>query len=648
MAPIPAVSVIVPALDAERSLGACLESLIGQTLPWSEFEVIVVDNGSTDGTRAVAERYPVTVLDEALATSYSARNRGAAAAKAPVFAFLDADCRADRAWLENGLRALREPGGAAIVAGAVVADSSEKATLAEAYDRAKFLRQGESVAAKGAAATANLFVRREAFEAVGGFDATLVSGGDEDLCVRCAAAGHAIAAADSAIVRHEPRRTFREIARKCRRIGVGTGQRFRRGRFPLGRLLGMLAVFLPRRRFLAAGGAEGLPLSRRAALFFVDWAMKFPSAAGICRGLAAPRSPGVRGGALRFSLHGVTVEVASADSAFLAPLAATFRDHLAPRATPDILVRFGGEPPEWAKAAGTEASERLGYRLVRGANAVRWTDPLELPGLDLALSLGAERLSVFARHRDPHGRWGGLLRRWLGRTNPSVTRKNVTYFCVYFPLFWWLGRTRGFRLLHAAGVDAAGRGLLFSGLGGAGKSTLSVAALGLPGARLLSNNLVLHDGSVAAAVPEPIQLTAASAALAADGAKRLESLGGADFQSRGGYLVRSRDAAAEMPVDRAVILSFGEETGLHPLTPDDAARALRAGDDLSLETRHYRSFSAVMDLAFPDAPPIATEDPLADLLRRAACFRLVVRRGDPPRGIAEMLAAAAAAVPAAS
>jgi hypothetical protein len=441
------------------------------------------------------------------------------------------------------------------------------------------------------AATANLFVRRDAFESAGGFDAGLVSGGDEDFCLRSVARGERIVAAPGALVRHEPRRTFREIARKSRRIGFGTGQRFRRGRFPILRLAAMLAVFLPRARFLRRGTAEPpLGAGRRLSLFLVDWAMKFPSAAGILRGLIFRGAPGVRGGSLRFSLHGVTVEVASEDERFLSPLAATFRDHLAPRSVPDIVVRFGGAPPAWASPIGGEA---LGPRLARCAEGVRWTNPPELPGLDLALSLGSDRLSVFARHDDP-----------------LSARKGVIDFCVYFPIFWWLGRTRGFRLLSATGVAASGRGLLVSGLGGDGGTTLSAAARGFPGARLLSNHLVLHDHAAVAAVPDSVPSNAASDAL-------------------------------EMPVDRAVILSFGDANALLPLTPQDAARELRAADDSRVETRHFRSFSTVMDLAFPDAPPVATEDPLERLLRQAACYRLVVRRGDSPKEIAERVLSAA-------
>ncbi len=617
MAPIsPRVSIVVPVFDAEATLAGCLESVLGQSLPREEFEVLVVDNGSSDATRAVAERYPVRTLFEPIATSYAARNRGAEAARGDVLAFLDADCRAKPDWLEEGLRALAASG-AAIAAGEVRTEATASAPLAETYDRLKFLRQARSTSRKRAAATANLFVRRAAFDAAGGFDPGLVSGGDEDLCHRAVALGHGIVSAPRAVVRHAPRRTLAAIARKSFRVGVGTGQRARRG------------------RFLREAFARS-PEAPRAAclrLFLLDWALKPVTALGVARGLLRGFRSRFRATAIRFRLHGVTVDVRSEDAALLEPIASAFGGHLAPDASPDIEVLIGDREPERVSAAGRErgaGEERFGYRLRRFEGGVRWTNPLELPGLDIALALGPDRLKVGASHADPHGRLLGALRRIFLRTKPAVTRKNVLYFCVYFPLFWWLGRTRGMRLLHAAGAEACGLGLLVSGLGGSGKSTTSVAALSEPGSKLLSNNLVLHDAEAAYAVPEPVQLTPSSVALAGDGARRLRPSGGRDRQMRGSFLVRPADAVDAIRVDRVVVLSFGEEARTERMTPSEAVLRIRAGDDLSLETRHFRSFSAVMDLAFPDAPPLGTPDPLEALLSKAVSFRCVVKRDDSP------------------
>src|SRR5438874_11533006 len=100
------VTVVVPARNAEATLGRTLDAIASQCLdePW---ETIVVDDGSSDGTVAIAERAPggVTLLRADAAGPAAARNRGAEAARGEVLAFTDADCFPAPGWLGAGLRA---------------------------------------------------------------------------------------------------------------------------------------------------------------------------------------------------------------------------------------------------------------------------------------------------------------------------------------------------------------------------------------------------------------------------------------------------------------------------------------------------------------------------------------------------------------
>ncbi|HUC07767.1 MAG TPA: glycosyltransferase family A protein, partial [Solirubrobacterales bacterium] len=86
----PLVSVVIPAFDAERFLGESIESVLAQT--YAPLETIVVDDGSNDGTVAVASAYSeVTVIEQANAGPSAARNRGFAASSGDFIAFQDAD-----------------------------------------------------------------------------------------------------------------------------------------------------------------------------------------------------------------------------------------------------------------------------------------------------------------------------------------------------------------------------------------------------------------------------------------------------------------------------------------------------------------------------------------------------------------------------
>jgi glycosyltransferase involved in cell wall biosynthesis len=87
----PLVGVVIPAHDAERYLGEALESVVDQE--HCRVDVVVVDDGSTDGTAAVAERFgpPVRVVRQANAGIGAARNRGVAEVRGELLLFLDAD-----------------------------------------------------------------------------------------------------------------------------------------------------------------------------------------------------------------------------------------------------------------------------------------------------------------------------------------------------------------------------------------------------------------------------------------------------------------------------------------------------------------------------------------------------------------------------
>ena len=94
------VSVIIPAYNSEATLPELLDSLLNQS--YQDFETIVVDDASMDGTSQVARSYPckVLTLSKNRGPAYC-RNIGADNAQGDILAFTDSDCRADEDWLKN-------------------------------------------------------------------------------------------------------------------------------------------------------------------------------------------------------------------------------------------------------------------------------------------------------------------------------------------------------------------------------------------------------------------------------------------------------------------------------------------------------------------------------------------------------------------
>lgn len=167
----PSVSVIVPARDAESTIGRCLGALARQTLK-QPYEVVVVDDGSKDGTRAAVRAFgsSVRLVEQRAMGPAAARNAGVRVTSGAILAFTDADCEPARGWLAAGVHAL---GRSALVQGAVLPDPR---VSPGPFDRTLRVTQET-----GLYELANVFLHRRWFERVGGLEAWLDQGDGKEL-----------------------------------------------------------------------------------------------------------------------------------------------------------------------------------------------------------------------------------------------------------------------------------------------------------------------------------------------------------------------------------------------------------------------------------------------------------------------------------
>lgn len=220
--PRPPVSIVIPAWNLARVTEACLEALLPTV--GSEDQVIVVDNGSTDETPAILERFSdrVEVVTHARNLGFAAGcNSGAERARNPVVLFLNNDTLPVGPWLAPLIAPFRDPVVGAtgpmsnFVSGSQLHTASSQRPVRGPED---VRRTALAAMVEGAGRTwptprlvgFALAVRTELFRQVGGFDTSFETGGyeDDDLCRRLQAAGYRLVVAAGSFVFHIGHATF--------------------------------------------------------------------------------------------------------------------------------------------------------------------------------------------------------------------------------------------------------------------------------------------------------------------------------------------------------------------------------------------------------------------------------------------------------
>jgi glycosyltransferase involved in cell wall biosynthesis len=216
----PRLTVVIPALNAARDIAGQLEALAAQE--WEEpWEVVVADNGSTDGTRAVVEGYrdrlpALRVVDASRAPGQGhALNAGLAAANADAVAFCDADDEVAPGWVAAM--------GEALAQHELVACQSDTAKLNEPWIQGTREGQVRGQLSRVSfppyapyAGSGGLGVRRSAHARLGGFDESMLVLFDVDFCLRAHTAGIELVLVPDALLHYRYRSGWRNVFRQAR------------------------------------------------------------------------------------------------------------------------------------------------------------------------------------------------------------------------------------------------------------------------------------------------------------------------------------------------------------------------------------------------------------------------------------------------
>jgi O-antigen biosynthesis protein len=209
----PRVSVVVCSYNGGSTLEECLRSLC--VLDYPDYEVIVVDDGSTDDTPEILARFPeVRAIRQCHRGLSVARNAGLGCAKGSVIAYTDSDCVADPDWLIHLVHQLLRSGAAAVGGPNLTPeDGWLAACVAAAPGQPTHVLISDQVAEH--IPGCNMAVRREALEAINGFDPQFLTAGDDvDICWRLQHEGLLITFAPGAFVWHRRRQNPRSYLKQ--------------------------------------------------------------------------------------------------------------------------------------------------------------------------------------------------------------------------------------------------------------------------------------------------------------------------------------------------------------------------------------------------------------------------------------------------
>ncbi|MEX2139520.1 MAG: glycosyltransferase [Pirellulales bacterium] len=225
----PRVSVVVCSYNGGATLEECLRSL--GALDYPDFEVILVDDGSTDNTPEIAAKFPaVRTIRQTNRGLSEARNVGLRVATGEIIAYTDSDCYVDQDWL-NHLVGQLLAGGATGVGGPNFApeDGATAACVAACPGQPTHVLESDQVAEH--IPGCNMAFRRETLEAINGFDPQFRKAGDDvDVCWRLQQGGHWITFAPAAFVWHHRRQNPRQYLRQ--QAGYGEAEALLRFKHP--------------------------------------------------------------------------------------------------------------------------------------------------------------------------------------------------------------------------------------------------------------------------------------------------------------------------------------------------------------------------------------------------------------------------------
>ena len=217
---LPRVSVVIPAYNAQDTIAGAIKAVLAQSYQ-GECELIVVDDGSKDGTAQEIRAYPQAYyIRQDNAGPASARNRGAAMAQGEILLFTDSDCCPEPQWIEKMVAGFF-PDGIGVVSGSYDIANPQSPLARAIHGEILFRHHRLMPDSPRAFGSYNFAIRRNVFDKVGGFNTNYryASGEDNDLSYKVLSAGYEIRFRKDALVAHVHQSDLRKYLKEQFRHG---------------------------------------------------------------------------------------------------------------------------------------------------------------------------------------------------------------------------------------------------------------------------------------------------------------------------------------------------------------------------------------------------------------------------------------------
>lgn len=208
-------SVIIPTYNSEKTITSPLTSALNQSVSQQDYEVILVDDGSTDSTRTIAEHFPIKIIQQKKQGPAVARNKGATEANGDILIFTDSDCELDSNFIEKIIAPIEQDSEVVGVQGSYKTRQTgfvARFVQVEIETRYKKMAKNENIDFIGTYAAA---YKRDIFRNCDGFDPAFpqASGEDTDFSYKLHRAGYKMVFEREAFVYHRHPSTLRKYLR---------------------------------------------------------------------------------------------------------------------------------------------------------------------------------------------------------------------------------------------------------------------------------------------------------------------------------------------------------------------------------------------------------------------------------------------------